>query len=298
MLRATAVVERIMAVTLKPVIITPRIEEVLRAVHFYRYMTAIDITHLMFSPGALTHVRDILRLLCGGEDYAENQYLFRFPIPHLTAGKTEKVFTLGAKGRDFLIKEGLPVDWYFRPQHTKHLTHGLITHNLTLTRFLVACRVFTVKSDFTITNMRISYGLAKGGYKVIPDAWIHLMRGNTNYPLLVEVDHGTAYKDRLREHIKSRIEFLQSGEYQKVFKSRGCMIAYITTGEFKEYKNTRLRFMVERAKEALKEMRLESWASVLRFAAVERKSLLTTPLFEAPVWMRPDTDSPVTLLHD
>ena len=76
------------------------------------------------------------------------------------------------------------------------------------------------------------------------------------------------------------------------------MIAYITEGEFGEYKNTRVRFMVERAREALKELRLESWASVLRFAAVERKSLLTTPLFEAPVWLRPDSDSPVALLHD
>ena len=66
-----AVVEMTMAVTVKPVIITPRIEEILRAVHYYRYMTALDITHLMFSPGALTHVRDILRLLCGGNDYAE-----------------------------------------------------------------------------------------------------------------------------------------------------------------------------------------------------------------------------------
>jgi hypothetical protein len=287
-----------MAVILKPIIITPRIEEVLRAVHFYRYMTALDITYLMFSPGAITHVRDILRLLCGGNDYAENQYLYRFPIPHLTAGKTEKVFTLGSRGRDFLTKEGLTVNWYFRPQHTRHLTHGLITHNLTLTRFLVACHVWTRRSEFTIKNIRICYELSKLGIKVIPDAWIHFMRGTTNCPILIEVDNGTAYKDRFKEHIKSRVEFLRSGDYQKVFMSRGCMIAYITTGEVKEYKNSRVRFMVDCAKEALKDLKLESWASILRFTAVERKNLFDTDLFDGRVWMRPDTDSLVSLLHD
>jgi hypothetical protein len=34
----------------KPFILTPRIEEILRTVHFYRYMTALDITYLLFSP--------------------------------------------------------------------------------------------------------------------------------------------------------------------------------------------------------------------------------------------------------
>lgn len=247
----------------------------------------------------MTHVRDILKLLCGGEDYAENQYLYRFPIPHLTAGKTEKVFTLGAKGRDFLTKEGLTVNWYFRPQHIKHLTHGLIIHNLTLTRFLVACHVWTRKSEFFwVKNIRISYELSKLGIKVIPDAWIHLMRGSTNYPLLVEVDHGTAYKDRFKEHVKSRIEFLRSGEYQRVFESRGCMIAYITTGDVKEYKNARVKFMAQCAKEALKELKLESWAGILRFAGIERKNLFETALFYDRVWLGADTDSPVTLLHD
>src|SRR5512134_3227659 len=104
-----------MAVTLKPVIITPRISEVLRTVHFYRYMTALDITYALFSSGSLTHVRDILKLLCGGGDNVENQYLYRFPLPQLSAGKTEKIFTLGSKGRDYLKNElGMSVDWYFR----------------------------------------------------------------------------------------------------------------------------------------------------------------------------------------
>jgi hypothetical protein len=88
----------------KPFILTPRIEEILRTVHYYRYMTALDVAARVFSPASLTHAREILRTLAGGEDCIDNQYLFRFPLPGGGIGKTEKVFTLGSKGRGMIVK--------------------------------------------------------------------------------------------------------------------------------------------------------------------------------------------------
>jgi hypothetical protein len=85
----------------KPFILTPRIEEILRTVHFYRYMTALDVTYLLFSPGSLTHVRDILKVLCGGADYAPDQYLFRFPLTQFSSGKRDGTF--------WQVRWGLPV---------------------------------------------------------------------------------------------------------------------------------------------------------------------------------------------
>jgi hypothetical protein len=85
----------------KPFILTPRIEEILRTVHFYRYMTALDVTYLLFSRGSLTHVRDILKVLCGGADYAPDQYLFRFPLTQFSSGKRDGTF--------WQVRWGLPV---------------------------------------------------------------------------------------------------------------------------------------------------------------------------------------------
>jgi hypothetical protein len=292
------VVERVMAVTLKPVIITPRIEEILRAVHFYRYMTALDITNLLFSPGSLTHARDILKLLCGGADNVENQYLYRFPLPQITSGKTEKVFTLGAKGREFLNNElGLSVNWYFRPQHVRHLSHGLMSHNLTLTRFLVCAHMFAKKSAFVISNIRISYELEG---TVIPDAWILFQNRHDNLrsPILVEIDRGSEYKHSFKKHIWSRIEFIRTGAYQEMFSSRGCMVAYATTGERPEYREARVRAMRAWTREILEEMNMEDWGSILRFAAIERKKMFESRLFDGRLWRDPVADSPVTLLHD
>jgi len=131
----------------KHVILTKRMEEIPRAVYFYRYITAIDVAHLFFSAKSLTHVREILNIFCGGEDDKRGQYLYRFSLPSVKAGNTTKVYTLGSRGRDFLETElGLAADWYFRPDKVKHLSFGQLIHNLILTRFLVAARSFCVFS--------------------------------------------------------------------------------------------------------------------------------------------------------
>ena len=143
---------------MKPLIITPRIEEILRTIHFYRYMTALDVTHLLYKRGALTHARDILKVLCGTDDYIDHQYLFRFPLPQFTSGKTEKVFTLGSRGRDYLVREaGTPVNWYFRPSQVRHLSHGIINHNLTLTRFLVCATEVWTRRPFAPDESKGAY---------------------------------------------------------------------------------------------------------------------------------------------
>jgi hypothetical protein len=299
----------------KPFILTPRIEEILRTVHFYRYMTALDVTHLIFSPGSLTHVRDILKVLCGGQDYASDQYLYRFPLTQFSSGKTEKIFTLGSRGRDFLANDlGLPVDWYFRPTHIKHLSHGLIVHNLTLTRFLVAARVWCrSRPGIVIPKLHISYEMERApgkvevirdgkrvSVKVIPDAWILFenTKAQLRSPVLLEIDRGREYKDAFKEHVRSRIEFIKSGAYGQMFEGKGCVIAYATTGELPEYRESRLTAMCGWTMDVLSEMQIKDWASILRFGAVVRKTMFETPLFMGRMWRRPDSESPVRLLGD
>src|SRR3954453_22462601 len=118
-------------------ILTKREEDILRAVHFYRYMTAVDVTNRFYSPTSLTRVRSILTGLAGGNDGVVNQYLSRFRLPSAGPGNREMVFTLGSRGRDFLAQElGLPASWYFRPEKVRSLSFRQVSHSLFLTRFL------------------------------------------------------------------------------------------------------------------------------------------------------------------
>jgi hypothetical protein len=59
-------------------ILGKRGEEILKAVYFYRYMTALDVCS--YAPSSLVHVRPILTELAGGGDYVENEFLYRFPL--------------------------------------------------------------------------------------------------------------------------------------------------------------------------------------------------------------------------
>ena len=80
----------------------------------FRYVTALEVAHLLFSPKSLTYVRERLRRLAGNADHVERQYLYRFGLP-TTRGNSQRIFTLGSRGRDILGGLGFPVDWYFRP---------------------------------------------------------------------------------------------------------------------------------------------------------------------------------------
>jgi hypothetical protein len=300
----------------KPFVLTERMEKILRAVHFYRYMTALDVAHLLYSPSSLTHVRSVLSALSGQEDFKANQYLFRFQLPTTGSGTKEKVFTLGWKGRNFLDSEiGLAVDWHFRPHKVKHLSHGQILHNLVLTRFLVAASYFAkCNPDFKLTQIRTCYELAKiaptvtlttkGGnesVKVIPDTWLLFERltGNTHdayFPVLLEIDRGREYQQKFKSHVRGRIDFIKKGGgYSQVFGQPAVTIAYVTTGERPEYREARRIAMCRWTQEVLEELKKDKWASVFRFHSLSFEEIYTSRIFEEPVWFRPDSNQPVRL---
>jgi hypothetical protein len=47
--------------------------------------------------------------------------------------------------------------------------------------------------------------------------------------------------------------------------------------------------------EVLAELHKEAWASIFHFHSFLLEDIYETPIFEAPVWYRPDSPEPVTL---
>src|SRR6266487_1479820 len=142
--------------------ISKRAEEMLRAIHQLRYVTAWDMTRLFYTATSHNHVREILSELSGKEDYKERNYLYRFPLPNTRIGNTEKIYTLGSRGRAYLQTQGMTVDWHFRPYKVASMTYQNCLHAVTLTRFLVAAQVFCKKSQqWELTSLRTEYELKK-----------------------------------------------------------------------------------------------------------------------------------------
>jgi len=211
----------------------------LRAVGFYRFLSAVDVACLLSSPGALTRIRTTLLRLCGGGDFVEGQYLYRFRLDG--EGNAERVYTLGSRGRDFLVSRlELAVSWYFRPHKVKHFSHAHVVHGLLLTRFLISAKRFAGRqSEISIAASRISYELAelaptvliaageeKRAVRVIPDAWLLFTRSEKGVErslgLLLEIDRGREYQAAFKAHVASRVEFIASGAYERgVWVPRG-----------------------------------------------------------------------------
>ena len=82
----------------KPLMLSARDETILRTIYKYRYMTALDITKLLFSDGSHIYNRDNLTTLAGGEDLKDNSYLCRFSLASTKIGNRERIFTLRREG--------------------------------------------------------------------------------------------------------------------------------------------------------------------------------------------------------
>jgi hypothetical protein len=134
-----------------------------------------------------------------------------------------------------------------------------VQHNIALTRVLVAGHVWAAQHpNFRLAQTRICYELArtpatisltnKGkaeSLEVIPDAWLLFERTKGGehehgYPLLLEVDRGMEYREKFKRHVRSRLEFIKKGgAYSKLFGTEAVMIAYVTTGDRPEYRESR-----------------------------------------------------------
>jgi hypothetical protein len=293
----------------KPLTLTLKDEEILKAIYTYRYVTTLDIAHLLFRPTYLPYVRKRLARLAGGKDLQENTYLCRFYLPSV-AGNRERIFTLGTKGREFLQGVlGHNVDWYFQPAKFKFFSYSAILHHLLLTRFLVAASWWCKsREDFTLLEERVSYEISrlppkvaidKKTVTVIPDAWLLFEKSNEKYAVIFELDRGMEYQQKFKEHVKARIELIRSGQYAKVFGVPGVIVSYATTGQTPQYRDTRVKTMNTWTREVLTDLNLKSWGGVFRFTAVEFDSLYdqAVSLFEESLWLRPDTSEKVRLFE-
>ena len=286
--------------------VTPTEEEILKIMSTYRYMTALDVAYCLFSPKSLTHVRSILTRLSGG-GLPGAKVPVSLPLAKRKSGQPGAHLYLGAAGREVVESLGIPVEWYYRPSKTGRFSGSHLAHQLLLTRFVVcACRLHKPDPEYSLADVRLCYELEKRigkreGEAVVPDAWLHFARDDgRKFPVLVEIDRGTEFQERYKNHVRGRLEFIRSGDYARVFGTPAVIIAYATTGQVQAYAETRRKTMGAWTMEVLRELEIESWASIFRFTSAVVYTTLYEEghaLFTKPVWYRPDAPmTPLPLL--
>jgi len=150
-----------------------------------------------------------------------------------------------------------------------NLNYNALIHSLSVTCMLVAATYWSRKQEeFTLINMKTNYQLAnmpgKEANTVIPDGWLLFQhRSEKKGSLLVEIDRGTEYRERFKQHISTRLVFIESGKYEEIFEEKAVQVVYIVVGE-KRYRETRKRTMIQWTQEVLQKMELENWGEIVQ----------------------------------
>lgn len=108
--------------------------------------------------------------------------------------------------------------------------------------------------------------------------------------IVVDLDRGTTSVAPFKEKLRALYGYAISEEYQELFGTDLCMVAYATTAG-----KQRLYQMIEWCEQELEQQRLEHDANLYRFTALPEEITPLT-LFCEEVWYKAFESEPVSLL--
>lgn len=315
---------------LPPLILTSKDEAILKLVAEYHMLTAQEITHLCYSKGSHTYARARLSALAGNTDYALGFPLYRLPFPS-ARGNRERIFTLGSTGRETLENLGLQIDWHFKPAKFRTYSHSYLLHDLTRNRFVVALLTWakSTKPNLRLES-RLSYKIAKQPptveipvqhsilkegklvkipvmtkVGVIPDGEIVVTNTSTGERLLLllELDHNTQARERLRTHIAALLAYIKSPHFRARYRNIPYRIIYATQGLTESASQARLAYLCDFTMQFLIERKHPQDSQYFRFASIDYARLYTDAkhLLEKPAWYLPGDvkrQSPIPLFTE
>jgi hypothetical protein len=139
--------------------------------------------------------------------------------------------------------------------------------------------------------------------KVIPDAYLLFQKLNNNkherfYQVILELDRGTEFQKRFVKSIRARLEFIKdSGAYKRLLgmEPKKVILAYITTGDQPEYRESRRRAMSDWTMRIISQSDLKNLSCSFLFCSVVASEIYNIPLFDGAGWFSPSSPTPVSL---
>lgn len=294
-------------------IITSADEVILKAIGTLHYLTAEQVTQLLYSKTSLTYARERLKRLADAE-YLQRTYATK-AVP---VGRAKTVYRLGSRGIRYLRAAGMPIEERYRP--SDHRTHGelFLAHTLAINDVLIAAYLLDAHcSQVRLAGLRHDLDLRRSGQRVeiarndrtdritvVPDAWIDLriFDGDTSRrsPLWIEVDRGTEPVRDFKQKLRAAVTYIESGIYQRVFGTRFVTLdfavdqsAYREPERAEKRRNEILRWI----EEELQALKLPQYGEIIVAGTLPRGyELDPIDFFLSPRWISPFQGLPVSLL--
>ncbi len=291
--------------------------EILQLVREYHFITAEQLVRLRYSKNSLPTAQIRLQTLSGNNPKIPcSNYLDRRHMPHIGTGNTDYIYYLSTKGQHELQDTGMIGFSRVRKSEIEEMKFPHLQHVLSLNDFLIAARLLPhavptislieTRHDLDLkktpvrvnVERRLPYGdRIHERITVIPDAWLDFRMVVPDRPkprrrcIVVELDRGTTSISPLKQSFLARYGYAISEEYQELFGTDLCMVAYATTAGIQ-----RLQQMIEWCEQELEQQRLEHEANLYRFTSIPDGELEPKHVFCDEVWYKPFESEPVSLL--
>jgi hypothetical protein len=279
------------------VVIGPREQAILEAVHQYRYLTRNQTVALLFNPHSATWVDDKLKRLY------HNQYLQRIFQPMAPgSGGTPAIYCLDKQGRNYLARrKGLAkTDMQWRKATDTFRDLPFLDHTLRINDFRIAWELASQNSGATMDwidertlkgdhyKARILNPSGHGSLVVVPDGYTRLRINGVQYCFFLELDNGSQEKTAVRKKIRAHILFSR-GDYQERYGSTSLTVLMVTSQD-----SQRLGQLMDWCKEELAKTGTVHETELFLFARLQ--DLNPESVLKASVWWRAGKGNPGPLL--
>jgi Replication-relaxation len=249
----------------------------------YPYLTAEQITRLLYSKGSAHYVSAKLKLL------TQQKFLHRLERETVNC---PYVYCLGIRGIRYVQALGCDIPLFHPSEHTTHKPMFL-RHTLAVNDFLIAAATLPdTNPGITINDIRHDLTLKRTPTSVIPDGWIDFrLHQKTQVCIWLEMDMGTMDQKPFRKKISSLIDFSRQS-YEQVFGTPSLTIVFATiAGE------RRLNNILNWTQKELTDKRSEKDADLLRFLCIPEQDMCPEQVFLSPICVRPFDTCRVALIQ-
>ncbi len=263
--------------------------------HHTFFLTVEQVTRLFFSKNSTHYASEYLKRL------ADQNFLFRFPLPDSTRGNKVFIYTLATKGIKYLKQIGKDHHVYFRPGDTppsfEHLRHELAVNDFLIAASLLpksepAIILHEMKTGWQLFHTPLKVSVRGDTISVVGDGFLDFRYqiGNDTYQTAVwlELDRNSEYSKQLKRKVKGLVAALTSQKAADLFGTDLFTIAFVTVSE------TRLQAIQSYVMEVLTEMGRMQDANMFLFTTLPQE-LEPKKIFTAHMWQTLN-GSPVPLL--
>jgi protein involved in plasmid replication-relaxation len=265
-------------------------EKILVALSEFTYLTAAQITKLLYAPSSHSYVQKQLKYLVAGK--------YVMPLAHRFVTQP-RVYTVTGKGYSALKALGVPHQIRIRPREEKAKAHNFLflQHTIAVTDVLIAARLLSqTVPDIALTRMYTERELKRTIYVEIPEKICIEPDASCEFEITVMSDgkprtgvdffHIEVYRNlppvewRFKQKIKGYVTYALTGQHEELFQTPALSIAVIAATDTQQ---ATLRGWIE---EALRDIGQPEEGEWFFFCSLDTASVTPEEMFLSPVWQQ------------